>query len=101
MLVPVPLVAFVADEPVENVISEDVAAGLAEGAMTLPRFMRVIQNRGGKSAGAIRASLGLVSTFSDVQRFVAFVSGFRDQAHLAIGDVRFDVDSCRVIRDGA
>jgi molybdenum cofactor sulfurtransferase len=90
-----------AGEAAEGLTAEDVAAGLAEGAMTLPRFMRVIQNRGGKSAGAIRASLGLVSTFSDVQRFVAFVSGFRDQAHLAIGDVRFDVDSCRVIRDGA
>ena len=88
-------------EAAEGLTAEDVAAGLAEGAMTLPRFMKVIQHRGGKSAGAIRASLGLVSTFADVERFVAFVAGFRNQSRLSIGDVAFDVDSCRVIRDGA
>ena len=90
-----------AGEAAEGLTAEDVAAGLAEGAMTLPRFMKVIQHRGGKSAGAIRASLGMVSTFQDVQRFVTCVAGFRDQSRLSIGDVAFDVDSCRVIRDGA
>ncbi len=90
-----------AGEAAEGLTAEDVAAGLAEGAMTLPRFLQVIQHRGGKSAGAIRASLGLVSTFDDVRRFVTFLEGFRDQAHLAIGDVTFDIESCRVIRDGA
>lgn len=90
-----------AGEAAEGLTAEDVAAGLAQGAMTLPRFLQVIQHRGGKSAGAIRASLGLVSTFDDVRRFVAFVEGFRDQAHLAIGEVTFDIESCRVIRDGA
>lgn len=90
-----------AGEAAEGLTAEDVAAGLAEGAMTLPRFLQVIQHRGGKSAGAIRASLGLVSTFADVHRFVTFLESFRDQAHLAIGDVTFDIESCRVIRDGA
>jgi len=50
---------------------------------------------------AIRASLGLASNFADAQRFVQFVSGFRDQTRLTIGDVRFDIESCRVIRDGS
>jgi molybdenum cofactor sulfurtransferase len=90
-----------AGEAAEGLTAEDVAAAMAEGAMTLPRFMKVIQHRGGKSAGAIRASLGIVSSFEDVQRFVACVAGFRDQSRLSIGDVAFDVDSCRVIRDGA
>jgi selenocysteine lyase/cysteine desulfurase len=90
-----------AGEAAEGLTAEDVAAGLAEGAMTLPRFMQVIQHRGGKSAGAIRASIGLVSTFEDVRRFLTFLEGFRDQAHLALGDVTFDIESCRVIRDGA
>ena len=77
-------------------------AGAAGGAdMTLPRFMQVIQHRGGKSAGAIRVSLGLVSNFADVERFVRFASEFRDQTRLAIGDVTFDIESCRVIRDGS
>jgi hypothetical protein len=32
---------------------------------------------------------------------VRFVEGFRDQTRLTIGDVSFDIDSCRVIRDGS
>lgn len=90
-----------AGEAAEGLTAEDVMAGLAEGEMTLPRFLQVIQHRGGKSAGAIRASVGLVSNVEDVHRFLTFVAGFRDQARLAIGDVTFDIESCRVIRDGA
>jgi hypothetical protein len=46
-------------------------AGLAEGAdLTLPRFLEVMQQRGGKSLGAIRVSLGLASNFADVDRFL-------------------------------
>ena len=77
-------------------------AGLAEGAdITLPRFLRIMQHRGGKSAGAIRVSLGLASNFADVERFLRFAVGFRDQATLTIGAVSFDIESCRVIRDGS
>ena len=39
--------------------------------MTLPRFLQVMQQRGGKSAGAIRVSLGLASNFADVDRVPA------------------------------
>ena len=56
---------------------------------------------GGKSAGAIRVSLGLASNFADVERFLQFAAGFRDQATLAVGAVSFDIESCRVIRDGS
>ena len=45
--------------------------------------------------------VGLVSNFADVWRFVKFVEGLRDQTRLAIGEVSFDIDSCRVIRDGS
>ena len=48
--------------------------------MNLPRFLQLIQHRGGKSAGAIRVSLGLVSNFADVERFLQFAAGFRDQS---------------------
>lgn len=89
-------------ETAEGLTEEDMLAGLEAGAdITLPRFLQVIHHRGGKSAGAIRASLGIVSNFADVYRFVRFVSGFRDQTRLTLGDVAFDVDSCRVIRDGS
>ncbi|MGE0445452.1 MAG: hypothetical protein AB7P99_09505, partial [Vicinamibacterales bacterium] len=91
-----------AGETAEAITDEDVAEALAAGAdMSLPRFMQIVQHRGGRSAGAIRASLGLVSNFEDARRFVDFVSGFRDQTRLTIGDVTFDIESCRVIRDGS
>ena len=91
-----------AGETAEGLTEEDMLAGAAGGAdMTLPRFMQVIQHRGGKSAGAIRVSLGLVSSFEDVYRFVQFASEFHDQTRLTIGEVTFDIESCRVIRDGA
>ncbi len=91
-----------AGETAEGLTEEDMLAGAAAGAdMTLPRFLQVIQHRGGKSAGAIRASLGLASNFADVETFVEFVAGFRDQTRLTMGEVTFDVASCRVIRDGS
>ena len=91
-----------AGEIAEGLTEDDMAAGITEdGEMTLPRFLQIIQYRGGKSAGAIRASLGLVSNFNDVDTFLQFIAGFRDQARLAIGQVSFDIESCRIIRDGA
>jgi hypothetical protein len=75
-------------------------AGAAEGLdMTLPRFMQLVQLRG-KSAGAIRVSLGPVSNIADVERFVDFAAGFRDQTALTMGAVTFDIETCRVMRDG-
>ena len=89
-------------ETAEGITDEDVQVALAAGTdMSLPRFMQVIQHRGGRSAGAIRASLGIASNFSDVSRFLDFVAGFRDQSRLTIGEVTFDIESCRVIRDGS
>jgi selenocysteine lyase/cysteine desulfurase len=91
-----------AGEMAEGLTEGDMLAGLEEGIdMTLPRFLQVIQHRSGKSAGAIRVSLGLVSNFTDVYRFCRFVADFRDQTRLTIGDVSFDIESCRVIRDGS
>ena len=56
-----------AGEMAEGLTESDMLAAIeAGGDMTLPRFLQVIQHRGGKSAGAIRVSLGLVSNFGDV-----------------------------------
>jgi molybdenum cofactor sulfurtransferase len=91
-----------AGELAEGLTEEDMLAGLAAGGdMTLPRFLQVIQHRGGKSAGAIRVSLGLVSNFRDASRFLQFATDLRDQTRLTMGDVSFDIESCRVIRDGS
>ncbi len=91
-----------AGETAEGLTEDDMRAGLAAGAdITLPRFLEVIQHRGGKSAGAIRVSFGLASNFADAERFLSFAAGFLDQDTLTIGPVTFDIETCRVIRDGS
>jgi selenocysteine lyase/cysteine desulfurase len=91
-----------AGEAAEGLTADDMRAAAAEPAgMTLPRFLQFMQHRGGKSAGAIRVSLGIVSNFRDAYRFYRFAADFRDQTRLTLGEVTFDVDSCRVIRDGS
>jgi selenocysteine lyase/cysteine desulfurase len=90
-----------AGESAEALTEDDMLAGLDDHDITLPRFLQIIQHRGGKSAGAIRASLGIASNVADVQTFVDFAAGFRNQTRLAIGDATFDIASCRVIRDGS
>ena len=91
-----------AGEAAEGLTADDVAAALEQNVdMTLPRFLQIITHRGGKSAGAIRVSLGIASNFADVERFARFAEGFRDQARLALGEATFDIESCRVIRDGS
>jgi molybdenum cofactor sulfurtransferase len=89
-------------ETAEGLTEDDMRAAYALGPdINLMSFMRMMQDRGHKSAGALRASLGLVSNFADVWRFLQFVASFRDQTRLAIGTVTFDIESCRIIRDGS
>ncbi|MGE0405463.1 MAG: aminotransferase class V-fold PLP-dependent enzyme, partial [Candidatus Korobacteraceae bacterium] len=92
-----------AAESAEGLNEEDMHAGYQLGNdANLQSFRRLLQSRGAnKSPGAIRASIGLVTNFADVWRFVKFLERFRDQKSLAIGEVTFDVESCRVIRDGS
>lgn len=91
-----------AGEAAEGLTEQDMLAALSLGTdVNLFSFLRLMQDRGHKSAGAIRASVGLASNFADVWRFVRFIESFRDQARLSIGEVTFDIDSCRVIRDGS
>lgn len=91
-----------AGEIAEGLTAEDMAAGLMQGPeLSLPHFLQVIQHRGNKSAGAIRISVGLATNFGDVYRFMHFAAGFRDRTSMNIGEVTFDIQSCRVIRDGS
>jgi molybdenum cofactor sulfurtransferase len=91
-----------AGETAEGLTEDDMRSAVASGPdITLPRFVQLMHDRGGKSAGAIRVSLGLVSTIGDVDRFLAFAAGFLNQTTLTVGAVSFDVESCRVIRDGS
>jgi selenocysteine lyase/cysteine desulfurase len=91
-----------AGEAAEGIGEDDLRAGVAEVGheINLPRFLQYLQDHGGKSAGAIRVSLGLASNLGDVERFLAFATRFLDQTALTIGTVSFDIVSCRVVRDG-
>jgi selenocysteine lyase/cysteine desulfurase len=91
-----------AGESAEDLSEEDMRFGVAHvgDEINLLRFSQAMQERGGKSAGAIRVSTGIASNFQDVERFLTFVHGFRDLTSLTIGHVSFDIESCRVVRDG-
>jgi len=89
-------------ETAEDITEADIVAGLeANPGLTLPLFLQMITHRGGKSAGAMRVSFGIASNFADAQRFYEFASTLRDQTRLTIGEATFDIESCRVIRDGS
>ncbi len=89
-------------EIAEGLTEDDMRAAFALGdEANLMSFMQLMQHRGHKSAGALRASIGLVSNFADAWRFVHFVAGLHDQTRLTIGAVTFDIESCRIIRDGS
>lgn len=91
-----------AGEAAEGLTESDMRAAMEAGPdMNLTRFVQLMQQRGGKSAGAIRISFGLVSTVADAARFLAFAEELRDQTRLTLGDVSFDIESCRIIRDGS
>ena len=90
------------NESAEGLTDDDLrTAFAARPDMTLPLFLQIMTQHNGKSAGAIRASFGVASTFADAYRFRQFAASLRDQTRLAIGDVTFEVESCRVIRDGS
>jgi molybdenum cofactor sulfurtransferase len=89
-------------EAAEGITDDDVAAALARNPnLTLPLFLQMIAHEGGKSAGAIRVSFGIASNFADAHRFVEFAASLRDQTRLTMGEASFDIESCRVIRDGS
>jgi selenocysteine lyase/cysteine desulfurase len=91
-----------AGEAAEQLTEADMRAAMEAGTdMNLSRFVQLMQTRGGKAAGAIRVSFGLVSNISDAARFLAFAEELRDQTRMTLGAVTFDIESCRVIRDGA
>ena len=47
--------------------------------MTFEQFLSVLERKDGKSAGAVRVSLGLVTNFADVYRFTVFARSFLDK----------------------
>jgi selenocysteine lyase/cysteine desulfurase len=92
-----------AGEIAEGLNEADMLAGYSlKEDINLQSFVKLLQVRGqNKSAGAIRASFGIASNFADAWHFLEFLRSFRDQTQPTIGEVTFDIPSCRVIRDGS
>lgn len=91
-----------AGELAEGLTAADMQENLAEVAdMTLPRFVQLIQHKDNKSAGAIRISVGIATNFADVEKFLQFARSLHDKTDLNLGKVTFDIEDCRVIRDGS
>jgi molybdenum cofactor sulfurtransferase len=68
-----------AGELAHGLTEEDMVAGFAGGErMTFEQFLTVLEDRDGKSAGAVRISMGLASNFADVYKFWEFAQGFID-----------------------
>ncbi len=90
-------------EIAEGLTEDDMIAGYSlKEDINLQSFVKLLQVRGqNKSAGAIRASFGIASNFADAWHFIEFLRGFQDQTQPTIGEVTFDIQSCRVIRDGS
>ena len=89
-----------AGEISEGLTKEDIGEGFTK-ELSFPQFISMIEHKSGKSAGAIRASVGIATNFSDVYRFMNFIHGFLDKSTDKIGSVEFDIQTCRVIRDGS
>ncbi|MEE9248390.1 MAG: aminotransferase class V-fold PLP-dependent enzyme [Dehalococcoidia bacterium] len=69
-----------AGEVAHGLTKEEMAEGFKnEKRMTFEQFLTVLDGMGHKSAGAVRVSLGLVTNFADVYRFMQFAQGFLDK----------------------
>ncbi len=64
-----------------------------EAPVSYTEFFALIHDRTGKSPSTIRVSLGIVSNFADIYRFLAFVATFRNRGAAEIST--FSVDEPR------
>lgn len=67
-----------AGEVAHGLTKEEMEQAFKE-RMTFEQFLNVLEHSGGKSAGAVRVSLGVVSNFADVYRFVEFARTLLDR----------------------
>lgn len=69
-----------AGEIAHGLIAEDMAMAFENSErMTFEQFLSVLEDREGKSAGAVRVSMGLATNFADVYQFWLFARSFIDQ----------------------
>ena len=62
-----------AGEVAHGLTEEDMAKAFASNErMTHDQFLNALEQQDGKSAGAVRISLGMVTNFADIHRFLRF-----------------------------
>ena len=75
-----------AGEVAHGLTKEEMAEAFRNNQrMTFHQFLSVIETKDGKSAGAVRVSLGLMTNFTDVYRFLLFARGLLDRTAGDIG----------------
>jgi molybdenum cofactor sulfurtransferase len=60
---------------------------------------QTMQKRFHKSVSAVRISVGIASNFSDVYKFMGFISGFLNQAAAQVGSATYEESSAHLLRD--
>ncbi len=71
-----------AGEIAHGLTEDELKAAFSDGdgdRMTFEQFLEALQRDGNKSAGSVRVSFGLVSTFDDAYAFTQFARTFLDQ----------------------
>lgn len=69
-----------AGEMAHGLTEEDMAIAFQDSErMTFEQFLSALEDRDGKSAGAVRISMGLASNFADVYKFMDFARSLIDE----------------------
>jgi selenocysteine lyase/cysteine desulfurase len=84
----------------EVALGYDAKYIVSDGHVAHLSLGQVLERLDEKMAGAVRVSLGIVSNFSDVFHFVAFVEGFRDKLVGDVGRIRRVSMDHGIMREG-
>lgn len=77
---------------------EEMAPAFVDGVrLTHREFVTILRQEHDKNTGAVRISVGLVSNFVDVYRFMNFIHNFCDQTVEEVGEVLIESINCRII----
>jgi selenocysteine lyase/cysteine desulfurase len=73
-------VLFRSGEIAHGLTEDELKAAFSDRErMTFEQFLEALERDGNKSAGSVRVSFGLVSTFDDAYAFTRFARTFIDQ----------------------
>jgi selenocysteine lyase/cysteine desulfurase len=71
------------------------------GGLDFDDFRMKFAEENDRDIGAVRISVGLVTNFADVSRFIEFARGFLDQSTTDFASIDLDLAASRITRDSA